>query len=70
MFATPLGHCGIAWSPRGVAGLQLPESRDAVTRARLLRRHPDAREAGPPAAVQSGVDAILDLLGGEANDLS
>lgn len=70
LFATPIGHCGIAWSPRGVAGFQLPESRDAATRARLLRRFPEARAAAPTAEVQAGIDAILALLGGAPNDLS
>ena len=70
LFATPIGRCGIAWSTRGVAGFQLPESREAATRARLLRRFLDASEAAPTAEVQAGIDAILALLGGAANDLS
>jgi methylated-DNA-[protein]-cysteine S-methyltransferase len=28
LFDTPIGRGGIAWGGRGVAGVQLPESRD------------------------------------------
>src|SRR5687768_7312170 len=40
LFDTALGRCGIAWTERGVAGVQLPEPSDDATRARLRRRHP------------------------------
>ena len=69
-FDTPIGRCGLAWSERGVVGVQLPEIRDAETRARLLRRHPDAREVSPPADVQRALEQIAALLRGEASDLS
>jgi methylated-DNA-[protein]-cysteine S-methyltransferase len=70
LFDTPIGRCGIAWSPRGISGVQLPETRDVETRARLLRQFPDAREAAPPADVQRAIDGIIALLRGEASDLS
>jgi len=70
LFETAIGRCGIAWGERGVAGVQLPEARDLDTRARLLRRFPDAREAPPPADVQRALDGITALLRGEATDLS
>ena len=38
LFDTALGRCGIAWSDRGVAGVQLPEASDDATVARLRRR--------------------------------
>ena len=38
LFDTPIGTCGIAWTPRGIAALQLPESSVERTRTRLLRR--------------------------------
>jgi methylated-DNA-[protein]-cysteine S-methyltransferase len=43
-----IGRCGIAWGARGIIGVQLPEAGEARTRARLVRRHPHAREAPPP----------------------
>jgi methylated-DNA-[protein]-cysteine S-methyltransferase len=70
LFETAIGRCGIAWGGRGVAGVQLPEGREPETRARVLRRFPDAREAPPPADVQRAIDAMVALLRGEAGDLS
>jgi methylated-DNA-[protein]-cysteine S-methyltransferase len=69
-FDTTIGRIGIAWSDRGVVGLQLPESTDAATRARLRRRFPDATEAAPTPAIQRAIDGIVGLLAGEdAGDL-
>ncbi len=70
LFDTAIGRCGIAWSEQGIAGVQLPEAREADTRARLLRRHPDAVEAAPPPDIQRALDGIVDLLSGKEADLS
>jgi methylated-DNA-[protein]-cysteine S-methyltransferase len=70
VFDTAIGACGIAWSARGVAGVQLPERDARATRDRLRRRFPDACEAVPPAAIRAAIDGIVALLGGEARDLS
>jgi methylated-DNA-[protein]-cysteine S-methyltransferase len=80
LLPTPIGTCGIAWSARGIAAFQLPESTAVRTRARLLRRltavglGDAARAAVDPAApwpqeVRQSVDAILALLNGERVDL-
>jgi methylated-DNA-[protein]-cysteine S-methyltransferase len=69
LFATPVGHCGIVWTARGVAGVQLPERDASATRARLRRRHPDAHESAPPGHIQQVIDDIVDLLRGEPRDL-
>src|SRR5262245_9208789 len=70
LFETPIGVCGIVWSERGIAGVQLPE-RDAMrTPARVLRRFPGAREGQPPPGVQDALERIMALLHGEASDLS
>jgi len=70
LFDTDIGRCGIAWGARGIIGVQLPEAGEARTRARLVRRHPHAREAPPPADVRRVIDSIVSLLGGQASDLS
>jgi methylated-DNA-[protein]-cysteine S-methyltransferase len=70
LFDTNIGRCGVAWSARGIAGVQLPEASEAKTRARLTRRYPHAREAPPPADVCRAIDAITSLLRGELRDLS
>ena len=44
-FETPLGLCGLAWTPRGVKALQLPEETDEATRARLIGAGRDVSEA-------------------------
>jgi methylated-DNA-[protein]-cysteine S-methyltransferase len=80
LLPTPIGTCGIAWSARGIAAFQLPESTVARTRARLLRRltalglgdaaRAAAESATPwPHDVRHAVDAVLALLDGERVDL-
>jgi methylated-DNA-[protein]-cysteine S-methyltransferase len=71
LFDTAIGRCGIVWSDRGVIGVQLTETGGEVrTRARVLQRFPEAREASPPPEVQQAVDGIVALLHGAASDLS
>lgn len=69
-FETAIGRCGLAWSDRGIVGVQLPEGRELQTRARVLQRFPEACEAPPPPHIQQAVDGIVALLQGEASDLS
>lgn len=69
-FDTSLGRCGIAWSARGVLAVQLPESSDQATRARLLRPRPEATEAAPPTHIAAAISAIVALLAGERTDLT
>ena len=70
LFDTAIGRCGIAWSDRGLVGVQLPEGGDAETRERMLNRFPAAAETVPPPKMQHAIDAIVALLKGEPNDLS
>jgi methylated-DNA-[protein]-cysteine S-methyltransferase len=67
---TAIGPCGIAWGPRGIAGVQLPERHATATRERLQRRYPGVPEAQPPPEVQRVIDDIIALLRGEARELS
>jgi methylated-DNA-[protein]-cysteine S-methyltransferase len=69
LFETAIGTCGIVWSDRGIAGVQLPEGDERRTRGRVLRRYPTAREGPPPAPVQNAVAAIVALLEGKPSDL-
>jgi methylated-DNA-[protein]-cysteine S-methyltransferase len=70
IFDTALGACGIVWTARGIAGVQVHDGSERATRARLLRRFPGAQEAPPPAQVQQAIDGIVALLRGEKRDLS
>jgi methylated-DNA-[protein]-cysteine S-methyltransferase len=69
LFDTAIGRCGIAWTGRGVAGVQLPEGGERETRARLRRRFPAVREGVPPAAVERAIEGIVALLRGESSRL-
>ena len=70
LFETAVGLCGVAWSPDGILGVQLPEGDATRTRARLRRRFPQARETEAAEPVRSAVGAIQALLSGEPRDLS
>jgi methylated-DNA-[protein]-cysteine S-methyltransferase len=70
LFDTALGRCGIAWGPRGIAGVELPGSSDDSTRRRLRRSAPGAVELEPPAGVAAAIAAIERLLAGAPEDLS
>jgi methylated-DNA-[protein]-cysteine S-methyltransferase len=70
LFTTTAGRCAIAWTERGVAGVQLPERDAPAMRARMVQRFPGATEAPPPADVQAAIDAIVSLLNGEPVALS
>lgn len=69
LFDTAIGRCGIAWSERGIAGVQLPGASDRETRARLIRRFPDAREDPPPPSVRTAIAGVVALLRGEPSEL-
>jgi methylated-DNA-[protein]-cysteine S-methyltransferase len=69
-FDTPIGRCAVGWGERGVIAVQLPEARPAQTRARLLQRLPNAREATPPPEVVNTLQRIQALMRGEASDLT
>ena len=45
IFDTKLGACGIVWTERGIAGVQVHDGSEYATRASLLRRFPGAQEA-------------------------
>ena len=70
LFETAIGACAIAWGPRGIVALQLPESTRERTAARLRRRLPGTQPANPPAPVRAAIDAIVALLDGAPVDLS
>ena len=70
LFDTAIGACGVAWSERGVVGVQLPEKSRAAARSRLARRFPGAEEAAPPPKVARAIAAITALLRGEARNLA
>jgi methylated-DNA-[protein]-cysteine S-methyltransferase len=70
LFDTAIGRCGVAWTTRGLIGVQLPHADEAATRRRMRQRYPDGQEASPSAEAQHAIDGIVALLRGEPRDLS
>jgi methylated-DNA-[protein]-cysteine S-methyltransferase len=70
LFATAIGRCGIAWGERALIGVQLPESSDTGTRARLLRGLQPLEESEPPQWVGLAIIRIQALLNGMQDDLT
>ncbi len=70
VFETAIGQCAIAWHEQSVVAVGLPEGDDAETRARLLKRWPDATERCADGAAHVAIDQIRALLRGEPADLT
>ncbi|PPK68867.1 methylated-DNA--[protein]-cysteine S-methyltransferase [Actinokineospora auranticolor] len=66
LFDTAIGRCGVAWGPRGIVAVQLPERNPAATVARLRRF---GEEAEPPEEVRSAITRMVAHLGGAVDDL-
>lgn len=70
LFATAVGHCGIAWDGLVLTGVQLPEDAgEAHTRARMQRRFPGAPESPMPPQVAAWAARVVALLAGAHDDL-
>lgn len=69
LFDTAIGKCAIAWGPRGIAAVQLPQGDAHKAYAHIHNRCPDAVEAPPPDYVQKAIDEITALFRGEKRDL-
>lgn len=70
LFPTGIGPVGIVWTPRGIAGVQIPAADEPATRRALLRRFPGAQEAAAPPEIESAIAAMRSLLAGQRTDLS
>ena len=70
LFGTALGPCAIAWGPRGILAVQLPEADAAATEARLLSATGPLTQALPPPGVAQAMQAVADLLAGRPHDFS
>jgi methylated-DNA-[protein]-cysteine S-methyltransferase len=69
IFDTGIGRYGVAWSPSGIVGVQLPEAREIETRGRMLRQYPEARELRPPPDIEMAIEGIVAISRGGAADL-
>lgn len=68
LFDTTLGRCGVAWSTRGLAAVQLPEKDAAATERRLAAKSGSAGAADPPPAIAALIGDIRRYLAGERID--
>lgn len=68
LFPTALGHCGIAWGAQGLTGVQLPETDEVATRARMAKRFPQCGEGDAPPEVRTAMIAITALLAGHPTE--
>lgn len=70
LFQTAVGWAGLAWADQGLVGAYLPERDPETVRRGLLRRFPEAGEAGAPDILEPVIDGVRALLRGEKADLS
>jgi methylated-DNA-[protein]-cysteine S-methyltransferase len=68
LFETALGTCALAWGPRGLVSVQLPEATREALVARLAAKAPDAKAWDPPPWVRDLADAVRRHLAGERVD--
>jgi methylated-DNA-[protein]-cysteine S-methyltransferase len=65
LFETRLGLCGIAWSVRGIRGVQLPAPSESQALSDLRRRFPDLEQARPLPFAETAIIAVTNFLEGE-----
>jgi methylated-DNA-[protein]-cysteine S-methyltransferase len=70
LFQTAIGRCGVVWSGRGIAGVQIAGKSEQSARAHIMRRYPGAQEAPAPPNVEGVIADIVALLNGEPKELS
>lgn len=70
VFETPIGACGIAWRPVGLAAVLLPDASADKTLVRLQRRCPELAPESPPAWIERVIGRIRSLLSGTSEDLA
>jgi methylated-DNA-[protein]-cysteine S-methyltransferase len=70
LFDSAFGRCGVAWSARGLAGVQLPEKDAAATERRLAAKCRSAGPAQPPTAIVKLIDDVKRYLAGDRVDFS
>lgn len=68
VFDTAIGACGIAWGPKGITAVQLPEESADDVRDAFNRSQPGVVEAEPPSDIRAVVDRIQALVGGRSRD--
>jgi methylated-DNA-[protein]-cysteine S-methyltransferase len=68
LFNTDFGSCGIAWSDVGLVRVQLPESDELATEARLRSTGALAKDPTSSAHAKASVTALTNYFGGDSSD--
>lgn len=68
VFDTAIGPCGIAWGPRGITAMNLPEETADEVREALGRAQPGVSEAIPPDPVRGVIDRVRSVVAGDSVD--
>jgi methylated-DNA-[protein]-cysteine S-methyltransferase len=69
LFETAVGACALAWTADALAGVQLPQASEALTRARMQRRFPGVPELAAPPLVAGWIGRIVASLQGTPDPL-
>ena len=70
LFETALGCCAIVWHAGGILGVQLAEINEAATSAPDSPAVSVATPHAPESSIETAIDGIVRLLGGERIDLT
>ena len=70
LFDTAIGACGVAWSPRGLVAVSLPERDEATTEKRIAGKSGSAGRATPPPAVARAIEQIQLYFAGARVDFA
>ncbi|MGE0500748.1 MAG: methylated-DNA--[protein]-cysteine S-methyltransferase [Rhizobiaceae bacterium] len=68
IFETAAGHCGIAWSAKGVTRFHLPERDPAAAQRAMHRKAAGAEPGDPPPAIARIVAEVRRYFDGETVD--
>lgn len=66
LFETAIGHCTLAWRGELVTGIYLPDTSEAVTRARAQRLFGAGSETAVPPQMQPYLALVVAMLRGDA----
>ena len=69
VFDTAIGHCAVAFTPRGVSAVGLPDRSRAALAARF-DQFADRAAGPPPPEIGAAIDALIAHLRGELQDLA
>lgn len=70
LFDTAIGCCALAWGPRGIVRIRLPEKDRQTAMRRIAAEYPEAVPTLPPPGIDLAIRDMTRLLAGELLDLA